>query len=535
MKYSIFVILGITATLLVFSLMLFFKAKKKEKAFGVYFIIPICIGLMTITGMSLGLSSKLEYDKLIKEKNQEIVCFLNDYTYYCEIWASIVDYCESNEIDFSQSYDIEPTLEQNKLSKKVLQYDTFYTYFSRYYVKSANSFGSYYGDCCIILESINSYYYDERASIPFGIYKFSGSGNSYVEPSFTQETRLNEERFKLIQITESDNLENIISDLTFYSDNGYNYGTSPFTITEYIIMIVYTSLIVLFNLISMIYFFARHKDLVQGDNTINNSAIKVISNDNKILEEHSDINKETPPPPPKPKWEELKEEEKKSYIDNAIKQLYENQLKNTNLELTRQQRAIKKDCLENKEFYLEDLTEEEKASVEQTAKSDYDNGISLTKTQVIDIPQESNKSIVKKGFKWFIYNSMITTRERQLNTKTTTLKANGYGGLKLEEKDNSNKASLIRPCGKCMSVSGEKPLDFVVGFNPFKKIFYCCGVFKGFSFVGEDILQYKMLSSNSKSEKYELIHKTGKKIVVSFNPIGSELLNAVLGADKFID
>ncbi len=397
MKYSIFVILGITATLLVFSLLLFFNARKKEKSFSCIFIIPICIGLMAITGMSLGLTNKLEYNKFIEEKNQEITCFLNDYKYYCDTWADIVNYCENNEIDFSQTYDIEPTLEQNKLSKKVLQYDTFYRYFSRYYPRANNS---YEGDYTITLELIENYYTGENGSIPFAIYKFSGDGSSYSKPSFTNEYELNEERNKLYQITESDKLKDIISQLQFNSNVHTNYyDNNPFTFAEYIIMIIYVSLIVLFNFISMIYYFARHKENLQP-NTNNIADISQI--ESKMHEQKTIKNEELPPPPPKPTWEELKEENKKSYIDNAIKELYERQLKETNSELTRQQRALKKDCLETKDFLIEDLTEEEKQKVETIAKRNYDNNL-LNKNKNISItPKKSDyrtQYYKSKGFR----------------------------------------------------------------------------------------------------------------------------------------
>jgi hypothetical protein len=236
--------------------------------------------------------------------------------------------------------------------------------------------------------------------------------------------------------------------------------------------------------------------------------------------------------PPKLTWEEISEEEKKIYIDNAIKQLYEKQLNDTKLEMSRQQRALKKDSLDTKEFYLEDLTDEEKVEVEKIAKAEYITGEKIETKPINNVPAtatETSKKFIKGGIKWFVLNSMISTTARNRNTKTATF--NKDGTIKIE--DNSNKASAIRPCGKCTAVSGEKPIDFVVGLNPFTKTFSCCGVFHGFSFKNEDIIEYKQISSNSNSERYELLHINGKKISLSLTPLGADLLNAVLGNEKF--
>lgn len=144
----------------------------------------------------------------------------------------------------------------------------------------------------------------------------------------------------------------------------------------------------------------------------------------------------------------------------------------------------------------------------------------------------TNFKFIKKGFKWFILSCMIATKDRNNNTKTINM--DEYGNISVQ--DNSNRGSfVVRPCGKCSSVSGEKPLDFVFGFKPLKKEFVCCGVFSGFSFKNEDIVSYKLISSNSRNERYELQHINGKKIMLNCNAVGSELLNAVLGVEKLVN
>lgn len=143
----------------------------------------------------------------------------------------------------------------------------------------------------------------------------------------------------------------------------------------------------------------------------------------------------------------------------------------------------------------------------------------------------ANTKFITKSLKWFILGCIIATKDRNNNTKTG--KIDRYGNISIQ--DNSNRGSfVVRPCGKCSSVSGEKPLDFTFGFKPLKKLFVCCGGFSGFSFTGGDIANYKLISSNAKSERYELQHINGKKILLNCNPVGSELLNAILGSEKLI-
>lgn len=86
----------------------------------------------------------------------------------------------------------------------------------------------------------------------------------------------------------------------------------------------------------------------------------------------------------------------KPYIDRAIKQLFQSQLEDKNIELTRQQRALKKDSIDNNEFFIEDLTDEEKELVNTSAQELYKN-----RTNENVAPKETkninkNEKLIKK-------------------------------------------------------------------------------------------------------------------------------------------
>ncbi len=358
MGYSIFVILGITATLLVASLAMFFKAGKKPKSFGIYFIIPICLGLMAIIGLSFGLSSEINYNKLIEESHQDTSNFIEDYSYYVENWADVIEYCENNEVDFTSEYNLEPSLDQEKLKHTVVANDAFYTYFLRYYSCLV------YSDNCL---GLRVYLQDQSYDyIDFYVYRFS-SDYYYGTPSFLNESKLNEALDNIALVSAESGVESLHT--TVYIGSG-------FSITEYIIMIVYVSLIVIFDFVSMIYFFVRRKGDKQTTGLVGYDANTTINKDN-ALEEQINTFKETPPPPPKPTWEELNKKEQKTFIEQAIKNLYTEQLSNEKKKniLSREQRALRRTALEDNEFLIEDLTETEKQQVLENAKNLFENNI----------------------------------------------------------------------------------------------------------------------------------------------------------------
>lgn len=96
-----------------------------------------------------------------------------------------------------------------------------------------------------------------------------------------------------------------------------------------------------------------------------------IDNENMLAENQTIL--ENQPQEEKKKWNDLAEEDKKQYIEKAIRTIYENQLKDESFEMTRQQRALKKDCLENNEFFIEDLSDEEKTETFKLAQEIYEN------------------------------------------------------------------------------------------------------------------------------------------------------------------
>ncbi len=96
-----------------------------------------------------------------------------------------------------------------------------------------------------------------------------------------------------------------------------------------------------------------------------------IDNENMLTENQTIL--ENQPKEEKKKWNDLAEEDKKQYIEKAIRTIYENQLKDESFEMTRQQRALKKDCLENNEFFIEDLSDEEKTETFKLAQEIYEN------------------------------------------------------------------------------------------------------------------------------------------------------------------
>ena len=96
------------------------------------------------------------------------------------------------------------------------------------------------------------------------------------------------------------------------------------------------------------------------------------------------------PLPPRPKWEELSADEQKPYLDIVIKLFYEKQLKDpTAYNLTRQQVAMRTFAVQNKQFFLEDLTPDEVDMVQSIAKKNYENGV-LTSKDETNISQNSS-------------------------------------------------------------------------------------------------------------------------------------------------
>lgn len=101
----------------------------------------------------------------------------------------------------------------------------------------------------------------------------------------------------------------------------------------------------------------------------NNNSITEIDNNDNIIEDNKNILEE------KKKWEDLSDEDKQPYIEWAIKNLYEKQLDNNEevKKLSREKLALKKMCVKNNEYYVQDLSAKEKQLVIKEAQLSYEN------------------------------------------------------------------------------------------------------------------------------------------------------------------
>lgn len=106
------------------------------------------------------------------------------------------------------------------------------------------------------------------------------------------------------------------------------------------------------------------------DDTDSKNSIMSFGSGTKKEEQKQIVEEEIPT---KPNWDELSDADKKPYLESAIKILYENQLKDEKSNLTRTQIALKKQCITNGEFFLEDLNKQEKNEVNKQAQELYEN------------------------------------------------------------------------------------------------------------------------------------------------------------------
>ena len=147
------------------------------------------------------------------------------------------------------------------------------------------------------------------------------------------------------------------------------------------------------------------------------------------------------------------------------------------------------------------MTDEEKIKVEKLAKEKYDNKDNKrekTKTEI------GNKKLLTKSFKWWII-SVLSSRN------------DIYGA--------------------CPSITGIAdtcfPLRVAYSTLPTKKKkLVCCYGRKGFEFSNEDIIEFKLISSNSAKECYILKHKSGCEFMLNLTPVGVNVLNMVVGMEK---
>ena len=197
-------------------------------------------------------------------------------------------------------------------------------------------------------------------------------------------------------------------------------------------------------------------------------------------------------------WSDLTPEQQKPYIDRAIKQLFQSQLEDKNIELTRQQRALKKDSIDNNEFFIEDLTDEEKELVNTSAQELYKN-----RTNENVAPKETkninkNEKLIKKGFKWVLYCFIAT----KLGTVT--------------------------------SFTGEKS-NYDFRYLGFGIKLLVMTLWEGYTINKEDVLNYTITPSSALKERCVITLKNGKKICIDLLPNASQKVTLALGAELLKD
>ena len=197
-------------------------------------------------------------------------------------------------------------------------------------------------------------------------------------------------------------------------------------------------------------------------------------------------------------WSDLTPEQQKPYIDRAIRQLFQSQLEDKNIELTRQQRALKKDSIDNNEFFIEDLTDEEKELVNTNAQELYKN-----RTNENVAPKETkninkNEKLIKKGFKWVLYCFIAT----KLGTVT--------------------------------SFTGEKS-NYDFRYLGFGIKLLVMTLWEGYTINKEDVLNYTITPSSALKERCVITLKNGKKICIDLLPNASQKVTLALGAELLKD
>lgn len=478
----LFLYIGLFVALLVLpSILILVNYKSKIKCYILIICIPLIFSIMFTCLACIDINSAGAELKQFRTDSANII---NEYEKYLEDWSNCINNHPATEIN-GYSYQCP----EDHSNSKQLDYTI-----------------SIYENNIEFRFKIGSYEYNGDYSIyASAFWNLKDKGGSLFEKSKENFESLKSKIYRV-------NILNI--NYCSLGDNDYNYyysGVHFFSDMESCIAILVLSLVTL--CISFTSMGLRISYVTKKKDEPNAEIILETENDNVVQEVKE------------PTWEEISQEDKKIYLDNAIKEMYEKQLAN-DTQLTRQQKAIKRDSIANNEFYLEDLTDEEKIEIEKVAKEKYDSKetLDISKKQIVP----TNKKFIRAGIQWLIIGMIIATKSSNMSKQTI-----GVRNGRMEINDNSEKGSFImRPCGKCTGVSGEKPIDFVVGLNPLKKKFSCCAGFHGFSFKRDDIIEYRQISSTSKSERYELLHINGKKISLSLTPVGADLLNAVLGNEK---
>ena len=118
---------------------------------------------------------------------------------------------------------------------------------------------------------------------------------------------------------------------------------------------------------------------------------KIITNnlENVVCDSKQEIKTKT--------WDDLTEEEQAHYIDITIEYVYKTELEDENKSLTKQQKAFRKYCIDNKDYSLEDLDDEEKKIVEDFAKSVFKHKKVQKTNDEVKVENEINSNAYKSN------------------------------------------------------------------------------------------------------------------------------------------
>lgn len=468
--YSV-IYIPIFLILIIISAIVLVKSKTKAKSYFLVVLIPLCINIIPFSVGIWGICDTISYNNQISDLKNKIENFINDYEYYDEYVNYLYNYqTGDNTVIIDHPRD--------RLTYYNNDFSTFTDYFSDNYSLFYRS-GGY------------------SNSVDYIYFSFYSTINSYINLHIYDYVNTSEiSEYNLNDIADS------LSKLKNDYENGYiqyNYFVSsgmgmPYSLS--ITMVVCASISIIINLITIILCLNKKPNQqqyeIQNANTYIQPPVEQLSTKSEQKQE------ELPALPLKPKWEELDEETKKPYINSAIKNLYEKQLKDEKLELTRQQRALKKDSIDNNEFYIEDLTDEEKELVNTSAQELYNNRTNKKAVQKESKNINKNEKLIKKGFKWVLYCFIAT----KLGTVT--------------------------------SFTGEKS-NYDFRYLGFGIKLLVMTLWEGYTINKEDVLNYTITPSSALKERCVITLKNGKKICIELLLNASQKVTLALGAELLKD
>lgn len=471
----------VVAILIVPSIILLVKSKGKQKSFFLYSLIPMIIAIGLLSLISYYTHEELEQKRQVEAyKNYceiQIENFKDDYNYMLSEWEKINN--DPNYVfEFDTSKLAYETTKTNFVNYFIEIYNDENIYKDRYTKYDYSSSYETYGlEISFYVSPKNELVLDENNNIVYEkltthIYNLPATNtNADYSQSKDALTQLENAKDRIIVGTQF----NVVKD---------------YDMLFYICMLVVLSITIVLNIITIILCLVRKQD--KGESVTNNLEINIPENEVKEEKEQRKT------------WEELDKEEQEKYIKSSIKALYQKQLNDTETlkSLSREQRALKRDSLEMEEFLFEDLNNDEQKEVIQNAKNDYTNN----EKKVIPTPtstpnQKLAKFNVLNVFKWFFMQLVAgLLRGKDENGKP---KGGKFGNAKILGEENINFDTYF-PKGKLKLIS------------PFH---YCI-------IPVENILKFKLVSSNHKKSKYTVFLKDGHIIYLE---IDSEQDNTLMG------